>query len=620
MRTGRTPRTAARDPGCPAEGQVAQLVEQRTENPCVAGSIPALSTGRPGIVQSRREILVATDFSGCSAAAVEHASRLAAESGARLHVLHVLPPSGRPPDSLADERRRALERLAQSIQPEVEIALVTVKDVVIGPPADAIVAYARGQTIDLIVLGTHGRTGLARLALGSVAQRVLRDAPCEVSVIRPPATVMSTPGRRAAALSPASASPASVSPASVSPASMAEEAPPFEPLRLESPALDLIERAGRLGATDVHIDPLGDATYSVRMRIDGRLMEYCSLEESVAEHLVNRLKTLASLDITAVFRPLEGRLALPEELDGMEVRITTAPVAGGEAVALRLLVRSRVFLPLEHLGLSAPDLQATRGMIRGVEGLVVISGPTGSGKTTFAYSMLESLASLDGNRVERNMVSIEDPVELAVPFMRQLSTNAKQGVTFASGLRTILRMDPDVIFVGEIRDGEAAAVAMQAANSGRYVVSTMHARSVLSTIAALVGMGLDRRLLAANLTGIVNVRLVRRLCPECRRPVLPDEREREAFAAAAVAMPDEVFVPVGCPACRRTGYRGRIGLFEVAAVGPELRDGLATGTDDRHLEHAIQAAGVRPLLHDALEKVAAGIVDYREAIGVHWLA
>jgi general secretion pathway protein E len=561
------------------------------------------------MVHARREILVATDFSGCSAAAVEHASRLAAESGARLHVLHVLPSSGRPPDSLADDRRRALERLAQSIQPEIEIALVTVKDVVIGPPAEAIVAYARGHTVDLIVLGTHGRTGLARLALGSVAQRVLRDAPCEVSVIRPPATVTSFPDRRAVAASPTSVAPA-----------MAEEAPPFEPLRLESPALDLIERARRLGATDVHIDPLGDATYSVRMRIDGRLMEYCSLEESVAEHLVNRLKTLASLDITAAFRPLEGRLALPDELDGMEVRITTAPVAGGEAVALRLLVRSRVFLPLEHLGLSAPDLQATRGMIRGVEGLVVVSGPTGSGKTTFAYSMLESLASLDGNRVERNMVSIEDPVELAVPFMRQLSTNVKQGVTFASGLRTILRMDPDVIFVGEIRDGETAAVAMQAANSGRYVVSTMHARSVLSTIAALAGLGLDRRLLAANLTGIVNVRLVRRLCPECRRPALPDERQREAFAASAVATPDEMFVPVGCPACRRTGYRGRIGLFEVGALGPEVRDGLATGADDRRLEHAIRAAGVRPLLHDALEKVAAGIVDYREAVGVHWLA
>lgn len=546
-----------------------------------------------------RDVLVATDFSGCSAAAVEHASRVAAESGARLHVLHVLPPSGRHSESLADDRRKALEQLAQSIRPEIELSVTTVKDVVVGPPADAIVAYARGHAIDLIVLGTHGRTGLARLALGSVAQQVLRDAPCEVSVIRAGTTATPSAARAVASAPP--------------------DGPTFEPLRLESPALDLVERARQLGATDVHVDPASDGMYSVRMRIDGRLTDYCSLEESVALHLVNRLKTLASLDMTAAFRPLEGRLVLPPVMDDTEVRITTAPVAGGEAVALRLLVRSRVFLPLEDLGLSTADLDATRGMIRGVEGLVVVSGPTGSGKTTFAYSMLESLASLGENRVERNMVSIEDPVELAVPFMRQLSTNVKHGITFASGLRTILRMDPDVIFVGEIRDRETAAVTVQAANSGRYVVSTMHARSVLSTIVALVSMGLDRRSLAANLTGIVNVRLIRRLCMECRQPAPPDERQLEAFAAAAVAAPQEVFLAEGCPACRRTGYRGRIGLFEVAGFGPDVRDALATGADDRRLDHALRAAGVRPLLHDALAKVAAGVVDYREAIGVHWL-
>jgi type II secretory ATPase GspE/PulE/Tfp pilus assembly ATPase PilB-like protein/nucleotide-binding universal stress UspA family protein len=542
----------------------------------------------------RREILVATDFSACSAAAVAHASRVALESGGRLHVLHVLAPRGQSPDTLADERRRALEWLAQCLPAETELALHSVKDVVVGPPAAAIVAYAREHGIDLVVLGTHGRTGLARLALGSVAQRVLRDAPCEVSVVR--------------AVEAGSRTDA------------ADEAIAFEPLGAESPAIDLIERARRLHATDVHIDPVGDATSTVRLRIDGRLVAYATLEESVAAHLVNRLKTLAGLDIGAALRPLEGRLRLPGGADDTEVRITTAPVAGGEAVSLRLLVRSRVFVPLEHLGLAEADLEATRAMIRGVEGLVIVTGPTGSGKTTFAYSMLESLASPEGDRVERAMVSIEDPAELAVPFMRQISTNPRQGITFASGLKTILRMDPDVIFVGEIRDRDTAAVAMQAANSGRYVVSTMHARSVVSTLAALVGLGLDRRLLAANLTGVVNVRLVRRLCQACRRPVAPDDRQREAFVAAGVPPPAELFVPHGCETCRRTGYRGRIGLFEVAAVTAAVRDGLLAHASDRDLEQALRAGGVRPLLADALEKVAAGIVDFREATGVHWLA
>jgi type II secretory ATPase GspE/PulE/Tfp pilus assembly ATPase PilB-like protein/nucleotide-binding universal stress UspA family protein len=548
---------------------------------------------------ARREILVATDFSDCSAAAVEHASRAAVESAGRLHILHVLPARGRGAESLADDRRRALERLAQVIRPEIELGVTTVKDVVVGPPAEAIVAYARGHAIDLIVIGTHGRTGIARLALGSVAQRVLRDAPCEVSVVRSVAPPHSQAG----------GDPATV-----------EEGGGVEPLGMESPALDLIERARRLGATDVHIDPVSDAATSVRLRIDGHLLHYCTLEPVVASHLVNRLKTLADLDISAGIRPLEGRLRLPDGMDETEVRITTAPVAGGEAVALRLLVRSRVFLPLEHLGMSESDLEATRGMIRSVEGLVVVSGPTGSGKTTFAYSMLESLAASGDHGADRVMTSIEDPVELAVPFMRQMETNAKQGITFASGLRTLLRMDPDVIFVGEIRDQDTAAVAMQAANSGRYVVSTMHARSAVSTITALVGMGLDRRLLSTNLTGIVNVRLVRRLCPECRRAEPPDPGQVEAFAAAGVESPQRVYLPQGCHACRRTGYRGRIGLFEVATLGTEARDCLAGEADERRLTRLLFDAGTRPLLSDALHKAAAGIVDYREATGVHWLA
>jgi type II secretory ATPase GspE/PulE/Tfp pilus assembly ATPase PilB-like protein/nucleotide-binding universal stress UspA family protein len=547
------------------------------------------------MAEKHREILVATDFSGCSVAAVAQAAREAMDSGGRLHLVHVLPSRPESPEVLADERRWALERLAQCLPPETELALHSVKEVVVGQPAHEIVGYAREHANDLIVLGTHGRTGLARLALGSVAQQVLRDAPCEVSVVR--------------ANDPLHPTVTSAEPPVV-----------FEPLEPESPAIDLIERARQLNATDIHVDPIGEATYSVRLRIDGRLVEYSRLEESVAVHLINRLKTLGSLDFMTPFKPLEGRLRLPSDMEDTEVRITTAPVAGGEAVSLRLLVRSRVFLPLEHLGLSDVDIERVRGMIRSVEGLVVVTGPTGSGKTTFAYSMLESLASMDANRVERNMVSIEDPVELAVPFLRQISTNPKQGITFASGLKTILRMDPDVIFVGEVRDRETATVAMQAANSGRYVVSTMHARSVVSTVTALIGMGLERRLLAANLSGVVNARLARRLCLECRRAVTPDERQREAFAAAGLPIPDEVFVPHGCDSCRRTGYRNSIGLFEVATITADVREVIVSHADDRELERAIRATGARPLRTDALEKVAAGIVDFRGATEVHWLA
>lgn len=536
-----------------------------------------------------REVLVATDFSDASTAAVAYASRLSMESGGRLHLLHVLSPRDRTPGELADERRHCLERLAGVISADAELALKTVKEVVVGRPSDAIVAYAREESNDLIVVGTHGRSGFRRLALGSVADRVLRDAPCPVMVIK-------------------NGEEAEVA---------AEGGPVFveESISLESPALDLIDRGRQLAATDIHIDPVSDAKYLVRMRIDGRLVTYCGLETPVAQHLINRLKTLAGLDIATSFRPLEGRLRLPAEIDDTEVRITTSPVAGGEAVSLRLLIRSRVFLPLDDLGLSTSHLDAIRGMIRTVEGLVAISGPTGSGKTTLAYSMLESLAT-----VERNMVSIEDPVEVAVPFMRQLSADEKHGLSIAAGLRAILRMDPDVVYVGEVRDAETAKVAMQAANSGRYVLSTLHARSVASTVAGLLGMGLAPHTLAANLTGVVNVRLVRRLCTECRRPEPPSESFLQLCDELNVARPAEIFRPEGCVACRRTGYRGRIGLYEVAGMNTALADAIIERVDERAFDAVLRASGVRPLRSDAVGKIAAGLVDEREASGVHWLA
>ncbi|NDC63198.1 MAG: hypothetical protein EBZ59_04255 [Planctomycetia bacterium] len=537
---------------------------------------------------SRSAILVATDFSPAAAAAVAHAARLAVQDRARLHVLHVLPDHRHAPAAAADERRRCLERIAQAIDPETELALDTVKELRHGVAEDAITAYAREQNIDLIVMGRHGRTGLGRLALGSVSQRVLRHAPCPVVVV---------------------------------PAGVAETTPPTDvpfvpapPFAADSPAIDLVERAAALGATDVHVDPVSDGDYSVRLRIDGQLAEYCRLDGDVAVHLINRLKTLAELDIATPFRPREGRLRLPPGMGDVEVRITTAPVAGGEAVSLRLLVRDRVFLPLEHLGLMSTDLDAIQSMIRSVEGLVVVTGPTGSGKTTTVYSMLESLAS-----VERNIVSIEDPVELAVPSIRQMSVDEKHGITIAGGLRTLLRMDPDVIFVGEVRDPETAAVATHAANSGHYVLSTMHARSVSGTVTALADLGVDRRSLAGTLAGVINQRLVRRLCTKCRVEAPLDARRRDEFVQAGVEPPRAVYEPGGCPGCRQSGYRGRIGLFEVARATAGIRDAIASGADERRLQEAVVASGVRTLLADALAKIGAGIVDYEEAMRVHWL-
>jgi len=217
------------------------------------------------------------------------------------------------------------------------------------------------------------------------------------------------------------------------------------------------------------------------------------------------------------------------------------------------------------------------------------------------------------------MVSIEDPVELAVPFLRQMSVDEKHGISIVGGLRTLLRMDPDVVFVGEIRDPETATVAMHAANSGHYVLSTMHARSVSSTITALADLGIDRRSLASNLSGVINQRLVRRLCTTCRGEVPLDEKQRAVFEQAGIEPPRTLHEPRGCPDCRQTGYRGRIGLFEVARMTPDVREAITGGATDRLLQEALAAAGFQPLLADALAKIGAGIVDFDEAMRVHWL-
>ncbi len=252
------------------------------------------------------------------------------------------------------------------------------------------------------------------------------------------------------------------------------------------------------------------------------------LEHSVAEHLINQWKLMAGLDSADPFRPKEGRVEFPASADQAEARITTAPVAGGEAAALRLFTRSDVHIPLPVLGLSESALGAVESMIRQSEGLVLVSGPTGSGKTTTVYSMLESLGSSN-----RMIVSVEDPVEFAVKFVRQMEVSVRHGITMTDGLKTVLRMDPDVIFLGEIRDAAAAEITMRAAGSGRYVFSTLHTRDVAGVFTALRDFGLTDRSIAANVSGVVNQRLMRRLCIRCRREVNTTDRLRSSAKLTA---------------------------------------------------------------------------------------
>jgi type II secretory ATPase GspE/PulE/Tfp pilus assembly ATPase PilB-like protein/nucleotide-binding universal stress UspA family protein len=614
-----------------------------------------------------KRVLVPCDFSPFSDAAVRRASDLTMTFDAGLHLLHVVAPRGGAGQAKEDSDRvlQARQRLDQQLEPHVVVNLCVERAVVSGAPHRAICEYAREHDIDLIVMGTHGRSGLAHVTMGSVAERVLRTAPCPVLIVRPDqdenlvalarrvlqdefgaslagelgetrATlkgrlmrILNISDQAAASLVESlqneqtlvwdeSQQPDPSQPKSgvwrINSGAMArlEPIPDFLPKAEAPPAIDLIDRALALRATDIHIDPTG-GEYQVRLRVDGHLERYCQLHQEVAEHLIQQFKTFARLDIADPFHPQEGRLRLPTEMANIEARITTSPVTGGESVALRLFERESVFRPLDRLGLTEQSLARIDQMLQRGEGLVLVTGPTGSGKTTTVYSMLDTLGGGD-----KNIVSIEDPVEFPSRFIRQMEVDKRHGVTMTTGLRTLLRMDPDIVFLGEIRDAEAAEITMRAASSGKYVFTTLHTRDVASTVTAILDLGIDRRSLAGNLTGIISQRLVRRLCPQCRREVKLLDQDRQWFAEHGIEPPARVFEPLGCPACRGKGFRGRIGIFEVVLADADLVQLITQGATEQEVRDQIRRTGTPDLTLDALAKLTSGLTSLDEARKMTW--
>ncbi len=533
---------------------------------------------------SFRKILVPFDFSAHCTAALETACSLCCQLQAELHLVHVT--EGEPN---SDRQRVAMERMMAAVPPAIELQHKVFREVLFGGVQSELLAYAHRSQIDLIIMGTHSRSVLLRLALGSVAERLLKSASCPVVVVR------SDTQKIEAVTDPSDAK--------------------YQSLKAsDSPALDLIARAISLRATDIHIDPSEKGQYDVRLRIDGKVVSYCSLDQNVAGRLTHQYLTLAKIDQADPFRAREGRLLLPTSLRDVEVRITASPVAGGEATSLRLFAKENVFLPLDGLGFNAEGLATVQQMLRGDEGLVLVTGPTGSGKTTTVYSMLKTFGGQ-----HRNIVSIEDPVEFAVPFVRQLNVDERHGVTMTSGLRTLLRMDPDIIFVGEIRDAENAGIAFRAASYGRFVFSSLHTRDVASTITALREMQVSNRALSGNLVGIVNQRLIRRLCMKCRKAVEVTERCKESFVENGLQIPSESYEPVGCDACRATGFEGRCGAFESVVCNEAIANAIASNATEAEIRRLIRSQGTAALSAEAMKKVCEGITSFDEANSVHWL-
>lgn len=326
----------------------------------------------------------------------------------------------------------------------------------------------------------------------------------------------------------------------------------------------LIAEALKLKASDVHVEPF-EAQLSVRLRIDGVLQEIVALPARLAPLLVSRIKVMARLDIAEKRVPQDGRISLSVAGKAVDVRVSTLPSRHGERVVLRLLDKDQGCFNIDDLGMSADLQERFRAALAEPNGIILVTGPTGSGKTTTLYAGISLL-----NEGSRNILTVEDPVEYALDGVGQTQVNAKVGMTFAAGLRAILRQDPDVVMVGEIRDVETAQIAVQASLTGHLVLSTVHTNDAVAAITRLRDMGVEPFLLASTVKAILAQRLVRRLCTSCRQPTEPHAGERRVLGLEPDASA-AIFRAEGCAACNQTGYQGRVGLYEMVTVDDELR-------------------------------------------------
>jgi general secretion pathway protein E len=398
-------------------------------------------------------------------------------------------------------------------------------------------------------------------------------------------------------------------------ASIADSAAAIDDLldqRDDSPVIRLINalllEAVKEGASDIHLET-EEKRLIVRFRVDGVLREVIEPRRALAPLLISRIKVMAKLDIAEKRVPQDGRVTLRLGGYDIDARVSTVPTQYGERVVLRLLDRSGARLDLAGLGMSARDAALFERLIQRPHGMLLVTGPTGSGKTTTLYAALAQL-----NDRKRNIMTIEDPIEYELPGIGQTQVNARTGFSFARGLRAILRQDPDVIMVGEIRDQETAEVAVRAAMTGHFMLSTLHTNSAVGSVTRLIDMGVERYLLAPMLTGLAAQRLVRRLCPECRR----EDRATDADSALlghAIAPGEALWRAAGCAECHGEGYRGRAAIYELVAVDETMRTLIHDGASEAALAEAARAAGPS-LLDDGVAKLRAGITTAEEVARV----
>lgn len=371
----------------------------------------------------------------------------------------------------------------------------------------------------------------------------------------------------------------------------------------------ILEQGVRRRSSDIHIEAL-EFKVRVRYRIDGTLVNAYTYDIDLLTGIVARIKIIGGMDISEKRKPQDGRIAMTVDRRDYDVRVSILPTINGEKVVMRLTSKENLTRDKKNLGFTEEELEKFDRILKNPHGIVLVTGPTGSGKSTTLYTALSEL-----NTEEVNIITVEDPVEANMEGLNQVHVNEKAGLTFAAALRSILRQDPDIIMIGEIRDGETADIAVRAAITGHLVISTLHTNGTASTVTRLIDMGLEPYLVGDSLVGVIAQRLVRRLCPECKKMTYATEQEKKLLG---ITKPGQipVYEPVGCETCGNTGYKGRIGVYEIMPVTNNLRIKIAAGSRADQIKEVAVAEGMHPLAESATRLFIEGTTSFKEALRI----
>ncbi|MEE9144360.1 MAG: ATPase, T2SS/T4P/T4SS family [Candidatus Binatia bacterium] len=372
----------------------------------------------------------------------------------------------------------------------------------------------------------------------------------------------------------------------------------------------LISRAIREEATDIHIEP-GEKDVRTRFRIDGILYSRPTINKVLQPAVCTRVKIMANIDISESRLPQDGRIRFPWEGKNFDLRVSTFPTVYGEKIVMRILDKARLILGLEQLGFTQSALANFKRSVQRPNGIILVTGPTGSGKTTTLYSSLAFV-----NTIEKNTMTLEDPVEYEIANISQSQINPKAGLTFASGLRAIMRQDPDIILVGEMRDAETVDVAIRAALTGHLVFSTLHTNDAVGAIPRLLDMGVDPSLMASSFLAVVGQRLARKICPNCKEVAIPDNSLLQLVGLDRERKEHTFYHGKGCSRCFHTGYRGRIGLFEILEISKAIAEMISQRSSSQAILQKAREEGMTTMMEDGVQKAILGVTTLREVIRV----